>query len=363
MALAIRIAKPEDNEALVALARRCPMHGVLTLYVDRAPDFFFLNRLQGEEWRVYVAEKDGVVVGSISVAYRQAFVSGVRTRIAYLSDIKIPSDQRGSTVAFRLIRELYEQERSNAPEFFVCSALKGNEAVFDLFRGRAGLPYLEAVGDVSVVNLVPMKRPRSEVHPKFRSAVEYDIPSLVVFLNRFHRGYNFAPAFTPESFRAMIRDSTGCSIGNYVLAEDGEGIVAAVAYWDQSSSKSVVVLKHSALTGSIVNLSKLLHPLRIIPRLPDSGENLKVLQLRHLAYRSGGANEALAAVRYVCAKAAQERYHIVQTSLPAGDDLKKILPGGIKVQVPLRVFCGTLANRELLESLKQRPIYEDVALV
>ena len=46
-----------DNAALVALAAACPMRGDMTMCIDRAPDFFALARLEGERWRVGVAER------------------------------------------------------------------------------------------------------------------------------------------------------------------------------------------------------------------------------------------------------------------------------------------------------------------
>ena len=43
--VAVRDARPADNDALVALAAASPMAGDVTMCVDRAPDFFALARL------------------------------------------------------------------------------------------------------------------------------------------------------------------------------------------------------------------------------------------------------------------------------------------------------------------------------
>ena len=71
-ALAVRDARPDDNAALVALAAACPMAGDVTMCMDRAPDFFSLARLEGERWRVGVAESAEAIVGCVAASERLA---------------------------------------------------------------------------------------------------------------------------------------------------------------------------------------------------------------------------------------------------------------------------------------------------
>ena len=68
----VRDAVHSDDEALRAIAASCPMEGDITLRVTREPDFFALNRLEGQEWRVGVAESDGRVVGCAMAAERRS---------------------------------------------------------------------------------------------------------------------------------------------------------------------------------------------------------------------------------------------------------------------------------------------------
>jgi hypothetical protein len=220
MALRVRTAEPSDNERLIRLARECPMKGIITLYVDRAPDFFFLNRLQGDEWRVYVAEEDGELAGSLSVAYRYAFVDGMRSRIAYLSDVKIPQKYRGSTVAYRLLASMYEAERSQEFDYFICSALEGNTTVAKLFDGRVGLPPLVPIGTVDVTNIIPLRWPMRSNGVTIRQADANDTDEIIDVLNRFHQSYHFAPMFSRTSFDVMLQESC-LTIENYDVMEEG----------------------------------------------------------------------------------------------------------------------------------------------
>ena len=95
----VRDASEADNSALVALAESCPMRGDITMCVDRAPDFFALVRLEGERWRVGVAENAGAVIGCVAASERHAYVNGAATRTTYVGDLKVHPAHRGGFAA------------------------------------------------------------------------------------------------------------------------------------------------------------------------------------------------------------------------------------------------------------------------
>src|SRR2546422_6673721 len=91
-----RPATSADNGGLLALAAACPMRGELTLCVRREPDFFALNRLQGDRWDVGVVDGGRAsVIGCVAIAERLAYVNGVAAPTAYASDLKVHPAFRG----------------------------------------------------------------------------------------------------------------------------------------------------------------------------------------------------------------------------------------------------------------------------
>src|SRR5689334_2229469 len=91
-----RPATSADNAGLLALAAACPMRGDLTLCVRREPDFFALNRLQGDRWDVGVVDSGRAgVIGCVAVAERLAYVNGASQPTAYASDLKVHPAFRG----------------------------------------------------------------------------------------------------------------------------------------------------------------------------------------------------------------------------------------------------------------------------
>src|SRR5512145_2918576 len=127
-----RTAEPADNAGLVALAAASPMEAGLTICVRRDPDFFALNRMEGDRWEVGVVDgPDGSVVGCIGVAERLAFVRGVARRTVYIGDLKVHPAHRGHGVADELSRYAREVSREMGGDDVPCllTALSGNRGL------------------------------------------------------------------------------------------------------------------------------------------------------------------------------------------------------------------------------------------
>src|SRR5687768_352141 len=95
----VREARSSDNPSLIALAAACPMVGDLSLRIDRRPDFFALNKLEGERWRVAVAERGGSIVGCAAFSERRVFLNGREVRTGYAGDLKVHPDHRNTKIA------------------------------------------------------------------------------------------------------------------------------------------------------------------------------------------------------------------------------------------------------------------------
>src|SRR5687767_7983362 len=91
----VRDAKPSDNAGLVALTQACSMSGDIELRMDRSPDFFALNRLEGSRWRLAVAEREGEVVGCICFSERECYLNRKVQRTGYVGDLKVHPNQIG----------------------------------------------------------------------------------------------------------------------------------------------------------------------------------------------------------------------------------------------------------------------------
>ena len=130
--LRVRDATDADNAALIGLAAACTMQGHIALRVERGPEFFALNRLEGEAWRVGVATNAaGHVLGCVAIARRLAYVNGSERPIAYVSDLKVHPTARGSGAADLLTQYACETaaELCGASAPLLATILAGNAAM------------------------------------------------------------------------------------------------------------------------------------------------------------------------------------------------------------------------------------------
>src|SRR5215218_8776470 len=158
----VREAVPEDDAALRAIAASCPMEGDITLRITRDPDFFQLNRLEGNRWRVGVAEVDGRVVGCMMGAERKAYLHGVERRTLYAGDLKVIPTMRGTGVADALIRwamaALLDMGGPDSP--ILLTVLAGNRAMERRTSGRGTTPGVARFATIRAFS-IPLLFPRA----------------------------------------------------------------------------------------------------------------------------------------------------------------------------------------------------------
>ena len=162
--LQIRDATLSDNDALIELAAACTMQGEVGLRVDRSPDFFALNRLEGDVSRVgVVTDGDGRVLGCVAASRRRAYVNGVERIVGYASDLKVHPKARGTGAADLLVRYVTDAsaELCGMDTPVLCTILAGNRPMESRARGPRGTPALFRFATLSVM-AIPLLWERDE---------------------------------------------------------------------------------------------------------------------------------------------------------------------------------------------------------
>lgn len=358
-----RAARPDDNTSLVSLAAASPMEAELTICVRRDPDFFALNRLEGDRWEVgVVAGPAGDVVGCIGVAERLAFVHGVARRTAYLGDLKVHPDHRGCGVGDQLSRYAWTVCREIG-EDVVCllTALAGNRGIERRVSGPRGLPQLRRFATVHSY-AIPLFFPRSGTargQYTVRRAREADLDEMGCIWRVVARERQFAP----------IRDAAdlpaGLAIDNYLLAHRaGTGRLAGfLALWDQDFFKRTCVMRYSTRLGALRRVLNAAAPLFSAPRLPEPGAALRHLAAFQIAVPGSepAALRALLERGYVEARRAG--YVLITVGLDARDPLSGALHGLMAIPTTLHAYVTTPAGAYRGPELGDRPLHFETALV
>lgn len=281
----IRDAKPSDNEALVALARACSMAGEIELRMDRAPDFFALNRLEGASWRLAVAERDGVVVGCICVSERECYLNGRLQRTGYVGDLKVHPDHRDSIIADALSG--YTAERmSHLPENtpVLITVLAGNAAMEKRLAGPRGLARFSPIGTIRTHSLSILWKRRNPVHWTAVSRAAWsDVEEMAALWSAVARHRQLAPAHDANSLARWVREAPGLDIDDFRLARGRDGkLLGFLGLWDQRAFKQLTVVGYSPRMAMARRVFNSLAPLTGSEPLPQAGAPLNVVTATHV---------------------------------------------------------------------------------
>ena len=349
----VRLSRPDDNAALLDLALACPMEGDIALAISRGPDFFALNRLEGSDWRLGVAEVEGRIVGCVMAAARTMYLHGRVQRTLYAGDLKVHPAHRRRGVADALTEwALGELEDLGGPDTpTLITVLAGNRAM-----ERRATRYLRfaTIRAFSIPLLWARSIPSMRVH----AAVEADLDEMVSLWHRVAVGRQFAPSFDAGELRAWISNAPGLSIDDYRVARDRNGrIVGFMAWWDQSTFKQSRVLRYSrrlAVARAAINgVATLTHGVK----LPSVGEPLRYRTALHMCVPAERPDVLRAFVRASCAELRAQRYAFATIGLDVRDPLCAAM-SGLGAQ-PTDVGAYVLRP---MGDLGDRPLHYEIAL-
>ena len=363
----VRDAVHSDDEALRAIAASCPMEGDITLRVTREPDFFALNRLEGQEWRLGVAEADGRVVGCVMAAERVAYLHGVERRTLYAGDLKVHPRMRGAGVADALsqwvARALCDMGGSSAP--ILLTILAGNNAMERRTSGRGGMPNFVRFATIRAFS-IPLLFPRRFTETGLRVAVATlrDIEEMAQLWERVAPTRQLAPVYTADTLERWIAGAPGLDISSYRLARDVTGrLVGFIAWWDQTPFKQAHVLRYSPrLLAARVVLNGLASVTSDV-RLPDAGAKLTYCTAFHVCVPGDSPDILRALVRSSYSELRAARYAFATIGLDERDPLCTALGGLFAQPTDVNAYVCTPGGDYTGPPLADRPLHYEIALV
>ena len=364
-AVHVRDAAPDDNDVLRRIAASCPMEGDISVNVTREPDFFQLNRLEGEHWRVGVAEVEGRVVGCVMAAERLAYLHGVPRRTLYAGDLKVDPSVRGRGVADALsawAREAFAgMSAADAP--ILMTILGGNRAMERRTTGRGGMPHFKRFATIRLFS-IPLLVPRAfaDTHLKISAAELNDVEEMMSLWQRVARGRQFAPELTRERFASWLAIAPGLALSDYRLARDRSGrLVGFLAWWDQARFKQLRVLRYSPrlrIARAIVN--RVASVTGGVP-LPDVGSVLRYRTAVNVCGEKPGVLHAL--LRASHRELRNARYAFATIGLDVRDPLCGALEGFFAQPTDVNAHVCTVAGDYTGPPLADRPLHYEIALV
>ncbi len=344
----VREATAKDNDALVALAAACPMKGEIGLCVDRAPDFFALNRLQGRTWRLFVAEVDGEVAGCMGAAARDAYLHGAPSRVAYPMDLKVFPHFRGPehALADRLVSAVYEAccqlaEDTGLIQFTILAGNRPPESRSSGPRGQPEFSRFASLNAYSVPLLTPVLPPRGNL--RVDPAEPEDTPEMLALWRRHAPNTQFAPVFDEDTFAHWTVSTPGLALDDYILVRDDRtrDLLGFAGLWNQKSFKQLRVTAYSTRLQWLRKAFNLLGAVTGGPRLPQPGGELSCLTLVHLCTPSDRPRVLRALLVHAINDRRGEGFAVLNLGLDARDPQRTALRGLFAQPTRIHVYFAT----------------------
>lgn len=283
------VAARDDDADIRRLLRSNPMPGLISLSLEREPDYFADHDLPGEETQTVVARENGRLLCAGSCVVRQRFVNGRPRRVGYLGGLRLDAAAAGRFDVLRRGYQFFQELQQAAPaDFYFTSIAEENaRARSVLERALPGMPRYEFV--MRFVTLVLSVRRKTNI--RMRPGTARLTAELTDVLNRGGQRRQFAPCWSEEWLRGLA--PLGLQPGDFVTARQSAGATGCAALWDQRRFKQVVVRGYSrwlARSRTLLNWGT-----RLVgrPGLPSPGYPLAIAFCSHLASTDG--DPALAA--------------------------------------------------------------------
>ncbi len=363
--ICVREAEPRDNDALRAIAAACTMNGDIALCVTREPDFFALNRLEGDGWRAGVAEVDGDVVGCVMVAEREAYLNGRVTQTFYGGDLKVHPAHRGAGVANALTRWAYDYaaDVAGADVPVLLTVLRGTRPMERRTDGRAGLPpctLLRTIRAYSIPLFWPRRRePVGGIRVVDASLA--DCEEMAHLWRRVAPDRQFAPLLDARAIAAAM-SVPGDVRYRIARARDGS-ILGFAGWWDQNEFKQTHVIRYSrrlAVARAVTNTAA-----RILgtPGLPAPGEQLRYRTAVNVCVPNHSPAVLGALVRHACAEFREQSYPFITIGLDMRDPATAALRGLFAQPTGIGAYISTPSGAYRGPDLSGRPMHYEIALV
>ena len=364
----IRDATTADNGALIALSAACPMEGDIALCVNRFPDFFALSRVEGDCWRVGVAESsNGAIVGCVALAKRTVYLQGRPQETIYLSDLKVHPAYRGLGVADSLSRYVRDaSEAIGGPDIpALLTVLAGNRPMERRAAGPRGLARLTRFTTIRsyAVSLLWRRRiPASDLRV-CRARLE-NVEEMAALWRRVAPSRQFAPVYDAASLARWIRNAPALDISSYWIARDRNGrLVGFLGLWDQHSFKQLRVVGYSRRLAIVRAAFNGLLPMFGGTRLPPPGGPLRYLSAVHVCVPANQPRVLRSLILRAYNELRGRGYSFFTIGLDTRDPLASALRGLLAQPTDVHAYVSVPAGEYTGPALDDRPLHFEIALV
>lgn len=334
----IRSANKNDNNALLNLAKNCPMKDGFEFFIDRSPDFFKLYEIQSNDYHILVYEKDGDIVAAIGSMVLDVYINGIEESVVLIGDLYILPQHRKGRILARLMSEIV---KVNSAKYTLgmSSYQEDNYDSIETSKGRMGFPAGELLSEQRLLSLIPVFKKRIDEDIIIEKAKESDLNEMVNVYNEYYSSYDFAPRYSKKTFMNLIDRVPDLKLSDFWLAKKDNKIVSVTALWDGKSVQNMVISKMGFFYKI---LAFLISFFSLIPGYSKKqfkvGYPVEFLWICFNAYKIGEERSFKNLLSHINNETRKSKYLLSFLTIDSNDGLNDLLNGYLKTEIKHKVF-------------------------
>jgi len=274
--VSFRVADDADNAELLDLETMCPQGTSLVLQFERSPDFFLRSRVY-DNYKVYVAEEEGKIVGTVGATPKEFNISEEAVKGIYIYDLRVHPTFRGRGIGSKLVQQVIAEE--NEADLAYGYIMEENYPSIALFQ-RLGF---QNIHDFMLLN-VPLYKRQEQTASKVRKMTINDVSSVVDLINDHYRNHDFLPPLCIDKFLNRTRQLTDYGFQSTQVIEVENRIVACAGLWDYSRIFRTSVLRATTRLKMLTYILKFANLFTSTMKLPSVGEFFRLMYVTDFAF-------------------------------------------------------------------------------
>jgi len=346
-----RLATQLDNKQLLELTAATSMQGDICLLIDRKPDFFTLLEKRGQT-KVFVAQEQDRIIGSLSVSCQSVYVDGKVLPVQYIGDFKVYESYRNKGIGLKLCDEMAEYVISAGSDLAFLNVAKGNNKPLSFFRNRPNIPDFDHIGTFHIHQFIGKRNKSISRGPMIKKSEA--TKAVIRFLNEHYCQYELGNVITKESIEKS----------DIFIIEDQEAIRGVICLTDTMPYKQNIVMKLSWKMKTLLKLLNLLSGILGISRMPLPGEPVKMMYIKYLAVTHHEKEIVRLLVDHARNIIYDKGYSFVSIGVHEKDPLNACFSGIFKLTFKsVGMLLSIRGNKQLIEKVKKGVPFEDYSLV
>jgi len=302
--------------------------------------------------KVYVAEENDRIIGSICVSPQEVYAGGEIVPLCYIGDFKVDEEYRNKGIGLQLCNNVADYVIARNADFAFLNVSKGNTKPFSFFKNRPNIPDFENIGIFNIHQIIGKKiKPKTTGYSIEETALNEEV---LQFFQFHYRNYQLGPVLTTGNF----------SSSRIFIIRDTGKLIAAMCLVDTMPVKQNVITSLSWKMKWVLKIINWYSSLAGLSKMPVLNEPVKMLYIKYLAVDAKSRPVVKQLINFARNIAFEKSCSYVSIGLHERDEYNQCLAGLPKLTFrSVGMLLNVKNNPDLMHTVKEGVPFEDYSLV